>query len=314
MQCAIFSEKEGKLFMNRRKLICFLSAVLECLWLTGAATCEEGLPQMVKVTFPEGSASVLPDNAKDNYSASDGGYSDDNLSYHDDSLDIKLYSIRVYETPVVVAFVQIANAAQMKTEQSKPYPSKTTVRASEIAKRVKAVLAVNADWFTYHNTGIVYRNGVLLRNRSDDGYEGLAIDVNGDFHIIKPMTEDGYSQITTPIANSFVFGPALVIDGEVQEIINREVTYKQRMAIGQTAPLCYVLVATDGPDQKDSVGLSVPQLAELMHGLGAVTAYNLDGGQSTTMLMRQIKVNGQSPKNIRAVGDILYFTTAITDK
>ena len=298
--------------MNRNKcFVRFLCGLLACFWLTGVAVGEEALPQMVKVTFPAGSASAVPENAKDNYTASESGFSADNLSYHDDSLDVQLHMIRVYDTPIVVAFVQIATAAQLKTEQSKPYPSKTTVRVSEIAKRVKAVLAVNADWFTYHNTGIVYRNGELLRNRADESYDGLAIDVNGDFHIVRPMTEEGYAQITTPIANSFVFGPALVINGEVQEILNREVTYKQRMAIGQIAPLCYVLVATDGPDQKDSVGLNVPQLAELMHGLGAVTAYNLDGGQSTSMLMHQTKVNGQNPKNMRAVGDILYFTTAV---
>jgi exopolysaccharide biosynthesis protein len=298
--------------MNRRRTFaCALGGMLACFWLLYGAMGEEALPQMVPVTFPQGSAGILPENPKDNYAASESGYSDDNLSYHDDSLDIRLYTIRVYDTPVVVAFVQIADAAQMKTEQAKPYPSKTTVRVSEIAKRVKAVLAVNADWFTYHNTGIVYRNGELLRNRSDEAYDGLAIDVNGDFHIIRPMTEAGYAQITTPIANSFVFGPALVMDGVVQEIVDRKVTYKQRMAIGQIAPLCYVLVATDGPDQPNSVGLSVPQLAELMHGLGAQTAYNLDGGQSTSMLMHQIKMNGQNPKSMRAVGDILYFSTAI---
>ena len=295
----------------RKKTISLLSSLLACFLLLGAALGEEALPQMVKVTFPEGSAALLPENAKDNYTANSSGYSEDNLSYHDDSLDIQLHTIRMYDTPIVVAFVQVANPAQLRTEQAKPYPSKTTVRVSEIAKRVKAVLAVNADWFTYHNTGIVYRNGTLLRNRSDKEYEGLAIDINGDFHIVRPMTEEGYAQLTIPIANSFAFGPALVADGEIQEILNRKVTYKQRMAIGQIAPLCYVLAAVDGPDQKDSVGLSIPQLAELMHGLGAHTAYNLDGGQSTSMLMQQIKVNGQNPRNMRAVGDILYFTTAI---
>jgi len=97
----------------------------------------------------------------------------------------------------------------------------------------------------------------------------------------------------------------------VLEIVNRKVTYKQRCAIGQIAPLSYVLVATDGPDQPDSFGLSVPQLAELMHALGAHTAYNLDGGQSTSMLMNMVKINGQAPKTMRAIGDIIYFTTAI---
>ncbi len=299
---------------EKKKMTSVLSGVLACfLWL-GSAMAEDALPQMVKVTFPPGNANFPPVNAKDHYNASESGYSEDRLSFHDDSLDIQLHMIRVHDTPVVVAFVQIANAAQMKTELSRPYPYKTTVRASEISKRVKAVLAINADWFTYHNTGVIYRNGELLRNRSDQTFDGLAIDIYGNFHIVRPMLVEGYAQITTPIANSFAFGPALVMDGKVQEIVDRKVTYKQRMAIGQIAPLSYVLVATDGPDQKDSIGFSIPQLAELMHGLGAHTAYNLDGGQSTSMLMGQTKVNALSTKSMRAVGDILYFTTSVPEE
>lgn len=297
-----------------RMLAAALSALLACALPLAGAMAQEALPQMVKVTFPEGRAQPVPQEAKDNYTPSESAYGADNLSYHDDSLDVQIHNIRVYDTPVVVAFVQIASPDQLKTELAKRYPSKTTMRAVVIAKRVKAVLAVNGDWFTYHNAGIIYRNGELLRNRPDEEYDGLAIDVNGDFHIVRPMTEEGYAQLDTPIAHSFAFGPALVIDGEVQEIVNRKVTYKQRMAIGQIAPLSYVLVATDGPDQKDSVGLSVPQLAELMHGLGAHTAYNLDGGQSTSLLMNQTKLNGQAPKTMRAIGDIIYFTTAIPNE
>ena len=300
--------------MERRNWLATVLTALLCVTLVGAAMGEEALPQLQKVTFPAQGDLTVPQKAKDNYPPSEAGFDADNLSYHDDTLDVKLYQIRAYDTPIAVAFVQIASAAQMKTEQSKPYPSKTTVRVGEIAKRVKAVLAVNADWFTYHNTGIVYRNGELLRDRPNEDYDGLAIDVNGDFHILRPMTAENYAKLTVPVANSFVFGPALVIAGQQQEIVNREVTYKQRLAIGQIAPLCYVLVATDGPDQPNSVGLSVPQLAELMQGLGAVTAYNLDGGQSTSMLMHQTKVNGQNPKNMRAVGDILYFTTAVAEE
>ncbi len=209
----------------------------------------EGVCRKWSGDLPDGSASALPENAKTLHS-SESGFGDDNLSYHDDSLDIQLHMIHVYDTPVAVAFVQVASAAQLKTEQAKPYPAKTTVRVTEISKRVKAVLAVNGDWFTYHNTGIVYRNGVLLRDREDTDYDGLAIDINGDFHIVRPMTDEGYAQIGTPIANSFVFGPALVIGGEVQEIVDRKVTYSSACH-RPDCPLCYVLVArTDG--QKDT--------------------------------------------------------------
>lgn len=300
--------------MTQRKLALAVGTLLMALLLALGAAAEEALPQLIPVTFPEGRASAVPENAKDNYEPSPSGYSEDGMGYHDDSLDVKLYKIEAYDTTIAVAFVQIATPQQLKTEQAKRYPSKTTVRVSEIAKRVNAVLAVNADWFTYHNSGIVYRNGELLRNRSDEEYDGLAIDINGDFHIIQPMNEEGYAKITTPIANSFVFGPALVIDGEVQEIVNRAVTYRQRLAIGQVAPLSYVMVATGGTNEADSGGLNMPQLAELMHALGAHTAYNLDGGQSASMLLNEVKVNGDNPKNMRAVGDIIYFTTAIADE
>ncbi|NMD38562.1 MAG: phosphodiester glycosidase family protein [Christensenellaceae bacterium] len=287
--------------------------VLVLTFVFTVALGEEALPQLEKVNFSTENLSPIPSNPKDNFLPNENGFSHDGLFYHDDSLDIKVYHIRKYDTPIVVAFVQIASPYQLKTEQARPYPSKATMRIVEIGKRVNSVIAINADWFTYHNSGIVYRNGELLRNRPDDQYDGLAIDINGDLHIVRPMIESEFAKIATPILHSFAFGPALVMDNQVLEIVNRKVTYKQRMAIGQVAPLSYVLVATDGPDQKNSVGLSVPQLAELMHDLGAHTAYNLDGGQSTSMLMHKTKINGQAPKTMRAVGDIIYFTTAISN-
>ena len=62
--------------------------------------------------------------------------------------------------------------------------------------------------------------------------------------------------------------------------------------------------------QENSTGLTMDQMAQLMAELGAVTAYNLDGGQSSSMIMHSIKMNADS-KVMRAVGDILYFVTAI---
>lgn len=62
--------------------------------------------------------------------------------------------------------------------------------------------------------------------------------------------------------------------------------------------------------QENSTGLNMDQMAQLMQELGSVTAYNLDGGQSSSMIMHNVKMNAE-PKVMRAVGDILYFVTAI---
>ncbi|MBP3540916.1 MAG: phosphodiester glycosidase family protein [Clostridia bacterium] len=267
------------------------------------------LPTMTPVEFPD-YVQPLPIKEDMKYVGNPACFSEDGFSYHDDSLDVKVHKIRVYDTPVAVAFVQIAHPSQLRTEQARKYPSQTTIGVSEIARRVNAVFCTNADWFVYHNAGVIYRKGELLRDRPNEEYDGLFIDVNGDFHIVAPLTREGVDALDEEIVTSFCFGPALVIDGEMCEI-DRRPKYKQRTAFGQLGPLQYVLVATDGPMEKNSVGFTHQQIAQLMYDLGCINAYNLDGGTSTTMLLNYTKMNGQKALKMRSVGDILYFATAI---
>ena len=139
----------------------------------------------------------------------------------------------------------------------------------------------------------------------------LIYQVNEKVSAVGPqITNQGANAIDQQIISSFCFGPALVIDGELCQV-KKKVTYKQRNAIGQLGPLQYVLVSTDGPMEKNSVGLSHQQIAQLMYDLGCINAYNLDGGTSTTMLLNYTKMNGQKALKMRSVGDILYFATAI---
>ena len=292
-----------------------LLTLMTLCFLAGAAA--EEIPLPVPTLEPvEFAKDIVPLSIEKNqrYIANEACYSEDGLSYHDDSLDIRIHKYRAYDTPICVAFVQIADPSQLRTSQARPFPSTTTVHIAAIAKSVKAVIAINADWFVYHTAGIIYRQGRLLRDRPNTEFDALAIDANGDFHIVAPLTREGFDAIKTPIINSFCFGPALVIDGVECEIVDRQVTYRQRTAIGQLDKLTYILVTTDGPEEKDSVGLNMPQLAHLMKELGAINAYNLDGGGSTTMLMNDQKINGQKALKFRSVGDILYFATAVPNQ
>jgi hypothetical protein len=65
-----------------------------------------------------------------------------------------------------------------------------------------------------------------------------------------------------------------------------------------------ILVAADGRQAGHSAGLSILEAAKVMQALGAVTAMNLDGGGSTTMLLEGQVVNRPSdPSGERADGD-----------
>ena len=52
------------------------------------------------------------------------------------------------------------------------------------------------------------------------------------------------------------------------------------------------------------------QFAQLAKELGAVTAYNLDGGDSTMLIFNNEKVNDKENQNTRDISDIIYFASA----
>jgi hypothetical protein len=79
-----------------------------------------------------------------------------------------------------------------------------------------------------------------------------------------------------------------------------------RTAVGLRADGRVLLVAVDGRQPERSVGMTIAELTALLLELGAVEAVNMDGGGSTTMVVRGRVVN--SPSDLtgeRPVGDAL---------
>lgn len=142
----------------------------------------------------------------------------------------------------------------------------------------------------------------------------LVIYNDGSFAIIneadvtaEELLADGAQQILS-------FGPALIEDGKVvvseDDEVGKAKTSNPRTAIGIIDDLHYVFVVSDGRTD-ESAGLSLSQLAEFMNELGVLTAYNLDGGGSSTMYFNGEVINnpttsGRSIKE-RSVSDIVYI-------
>jgi hypothetical protein len=74
-----------------------------------------------------------------------------------------------------------------------------------------------------------------------------------------------------------------------------------RTAIGMTTAGKLMMVVVDGRQAKWSVGLSMRDFAQLMVKLGAETAINLDGGGSSTMVVRGRVINRPSDGFERSV-------------
>lgn len=242
-------------------------------------------------------------------------YFTDSTGYQDDSLTVTIKEFREYDTTILAAYITVKDASQLRTAMAGKFGSTRDIPGAKIAQRNNAVFAINGDYFNFNNEGYIVRQGTLYRDNPAEGTDVLLIDDQGDFHIIQEATSDQIAAFAGTIVNSFSFGPALVIDGKAQAISeNKHIASDkptQRMVIAQTGPLAYLCVATEGPENTDSVGLTLEQTADMMAALGCVTAYNLDGGSSSTMVLNNQKINALSTHKVRPIWDILYFATLV---
>lgn len=109
-------------------------------------------------------------------------------------------------------------------------------------------------------------------------------------------------------------GPRLLENGEPRVTYDEEVFFGSgfrgdvpypRTAIGQTAEGHAILFVTDGKNILQSIGLTLPQLADELKKLGCVDAMNLDGGGSSAFVVEGHVVNIPSDGQERAVTSIL---------
>ena len=118
--------------------------------------------------------------------------------------------------------------------------------------------------------------------------------------------------IVTSAAVPAVVGPALVVNGEINT--HKEYDYNRkgkdaRSAIGQTGPLSYVMVVVEARGKSE--GLTHEGLAELRLELGCQQAYNLDGGNSTQIILCGEKINAREYGKTRDIADMIVFATAV---
>ena len=168
-----------------------------------------------------------------------------------------------------------------------------------------ALLAINGDYYGFRDSGYVMRNGYLYRTKpaDDPEQEDLVLYEDGSVEILREADITAEEIKASGAEDIFSFGPGLVIDGEVSVVSGDEVERAQvtnpRTGFGLISPLHYLFVVSDGRT-KESTGLSLLELANLMKDLGCVTAYNLDGGGSSTMWF-----NGRVLNNPTTFGDTI---------
>lgn len=237
----------------------------------------------------------------------------DSSTYEDENIKISYTQYESNGTTIHVADVQLSSVEYLKTAFAQDtYGKNVTESTSDMAEANNAVLAVNGDYYGVQEKGYVIRNGVVYRDKA--GTEDvLCIYGDGSMKIIDPSTVTAQELVEQGVWQAFSFGPGLVENGGIAVSLDSEVgrakASNPRTAIGMIDELHYVFVVSDGRTD-ESEGLSLYELASFMEQLGVQTAYNLDGGGSSTMVFQGEIVNnptGGFGDREREVSDIVYI-------
>jgi exopolysaccharide biosynthesis protein len=233
-------------------------------------------------------------------------------SYSDGDITISIDTLRYCDTTVHIADVQVSDVRYLKTAFAEgAYGRNIKETTSEMAQDHNALLAVNGDYYGFRDAGCVLRNGELYREGGNN--DALMLSYDGRLAVVNE--ENLPSDATGAAWQIWSFGPALVTDGAIRvsagtEISGRSANSNPRTAIGEVEPLHYVFIVSEGRTAGNA-GLSLLQLAELFEARGCVTAYNLDGGGSSTMYFGGRVVNETATSRHRTdereVSDIVYI-------
>jgi len=222
-------------------------------------------------------------------------------------------TVTYYVADVVLTDATVLRSAFAQNE----FGTNIIETTSVIAAEHDAVFAVNGDYYGFRDTGIVIRNGVVYRDIG--ARDGLAFYRDGRVLVYDETATGAAELLAAGVWNTLSFGPPIVEAGAVVEGIttleidtnvgNHSIQGDQpRTGIGVIDDNHLVFVVVDGRSEGYSEGVTLPELAAIFTGLGCTTAYNLDGGGSSTMVFQGELVNDPLGKGReRGTSDVLYI-------
>lgn len=235
--------------------------------------------------------------------------------YVSENLRIEIMSDRAFSADIHIMDFYVRNISSFRTSFAGGEDiydgARTTV--PEMAEQVHAVAAINGDFcgFTAGGEYVVLRNGKLFQSNPSRAVCVLYYDgtmrtywkrfnqVGDDFDIDQAMAEGAW-QIWS-------FGPALLDEEGHQNNVSYDNVGHPRTMLGYYEPGHYCFVTFDGRTDT-SFGVTLQQMAQYAEQLGLTQAFNLDGGQSSTMVFQDQVISMGAPNDgLREISDIIYL-------
>lgn len=133
-------------------------------------------------------------------------------------------------------------------------------------------------------TGYVIQNGkITWSSEVADSARDNIIGMTKDGKLKLMTNATGNEALEAGIYEGMVFGPFLIVNGKPLEIVGDPWGQAPRVAIGQTKDGIMLFLVVDGENYIN--GASLQDMVDVLERYGAYNAANLDGGQSSSLVI-----------------------------
>lgn len=304
-----------------RGLACLIAAVL-LIAAVYAAEAEGEFPELNEDGFLD-SGEFVYENPEDGI-----------WRYASDTLKIEIFR-REQKKPARVwyeAEIWCAEGSEMPhmvpNNPEKWFANKNADYPYKICRKTGTVLAVNSDYCQTRmqqkiKVGIIIRNGVIYSDKTlpakaskFPNLDCMALFPDGDMQVYYSNEKTAQEYLDDGARDVLAFGPWMIRDGEMntKALEKYGKSKAPRTAVGMVEKGHYFFMMLEGRIKR-SQGDSVQFLAEKLQEKGCQTAFNLDGGDTCTIVFmgRQLckmTDDGNGKRSGRRTSDILGVGTS----
>ena len=179
------------------------------------------------------------------------------------------------------------------------------------SRRLKAVIAITGDNMIHSdekNKAVILRAGRQYLDNRDGTTMVLSPDGMSMFICYGQLTR-AQELLDMGVMNTYSFGPALIVDGELNAEANAHYLSKlnPRVGVGLVEDGHFVIIVVEGRVSTYSYGVRLGEFAEMFMEEGCKQAYNLDGGASSCLLFMGEYINRRMPNQYRDIPDLLMW-------
>lgn len=165
-------------------------------------------------------------------------------------------------------------------------------RVITMCDRYEGIVCINGGGFIDNGMGSDIPVGYVIKDNeiiwtpkgeSETTYRDNIIGITKDGKLKLMANATGKEAIDAGVKDGMVFGPFLIVNGKALEIVGDPWGKSPRMAIAQRKDGVMMFLAIDGKNYID--GASLQDVVDVLKLYGAYNAANLDGGQSSTLVV-----------------------------